>query len=310
MRRPHPRAFTLVELLVVIAIIGVLVAMMLPAVQASREVARRTRCLNNLTQLSAGLQNYQMAHQAFPSGTIDPAGPIRSVASGDHRSWVIPVLPFIGELNTYRHIDQSVGVYHANNALVRAVEIGQLNCPSEANGPWSPPQSNYAGVHHDAEAPIDATNHGVLFLNSKIRPDDISDGLAHTLFLGEKIGDASDLGWMSGTRATLRNTGGGLNTAFLTRSPADAYIADIEEQPDGEVKPPEPVKPPAPAVPPTPAAPSDPALAVGGFASYHNTGVNFAFGDGSVRFIAETINDQILQQLAHRADGKLLPKDN
>src|SRR5690242_20595938 len=117
------RAFTLVELLVVIAIIGVLIAMTLPAVQSSREVARRARCMQNLTQLSAGLQNYEMAHQAYPSGTIEAKGPIRSVASGDHRNWIIQVLPFVDEMNAYRHIDQSVGVYDAKNAPVRAIDL-------------------------------------------------------------------------------------------------------------------------------------------------------------------------------------------
>ena len=69
------------------------------------------------------------------------------------------------------------------------------------------PASNYAGCHHDVEAPIDADNHGVLFLNSHISGDDIPDGAAHTIFIGEKIVADDDLGWMSGTRATLRNTG-------------------------------------------------------------------------------------------------------
>src|SRR4051812_40375259 len=131
MRIAKRSAFTLVELLVVIAIIGVLIAMMLPAVQASREVARRTRCLQNLTELTAGLQSYEMAHQAYPLGTIEPTGPIRSVASGDHRNWIIQVLPFVGEMNTYRHIDQAVGVYDPKNAPVRAIDLKLLNCPSE-----------------------------------------------------------------------------------------------------------------------------------------------------------------------------------
>jgi prepilin-type N-terminal cleavage/methylation domain-containing protein/prepilin-type processing-associated H-X9-DG protein len=300
MRFAKRRAFTLVELLVVIAIIGVLIAMMLPAVQASREVARRTRCLQNLTDLSAGLQNYEMAHQAYPSGTIETTGPIRSVASGDHRNWIIQVLPFIGEMNTYRHIDQSVGVYDPKNAPVRAVNLALLNCPSEFNNPASPPQSNYAGVHHDLEAPIDANNHGVFFLNSKVRHDDVSDGLAHTLFLGEKLIEPNDLGWISGTRATLRNAGGGLDSA---QQIAALGPFPLPPAADGEVA--DPAKATDAAKPVPPAATPDPALAVGGFASYHVAGVNFAFGDGSVRFVPESINDQILQQLAHRSDGKL-----
>src|SRR5436305_2007146 len=92
MKSAAHRAFTLVELLVVIAIIGVLIAMMLPAVQASRESARRTQCVANLSQVSVGLQNYEMAHERYPVGTIDAKGPIHSVAKGDHRNWVIELL--------------------------------------------------------------------------------------------------------------------------------------------------------------------------------------------------------------------------
>src|SRR5271167_2738413 len=87
-------AFTLVELLVVIAIIGILIAMTLPAINATRETARRSQCLQNMSQLGVALQNYEMAHEVLPSGTIDKQGPIHSVASGDHRSWIIHLLPY------------------------------------------------------------------------------------------------------------------------------------------------------------------------------------------------------------------------
>jgi prepilin-type processing-associated H-X9-DG protein len=72
--------------------------------------------------------------------------------------------------------------------------------------------SNYAAVHHDFEAPINVNNNGVFFLNSRISQDDVKDGMRYTFFLGEKILVGGDLGWMSGTRATLRNTGSPINT--------------------------------------------------------------------------------------------------
>ena len=200
-------AFTLVELLVVIAIIGILIAMILPAVQGAREAARRSRCQQNLAQLSAAVQNYELAHEVYPPGTIDKQGPIHSAANGDHRNWIVHILPYLDETNAYRHIDQTVGVYDPKNAAVRALTVRPLECPSEATVSEDVPASNYAAVHHDVEAPIDADNHGVFFLNSRLRVRDITDGTSHTLFLGEKLVEPDDLGWMSGTRVTLRNTG-------------------------------------------------------------------------------------------------------
>ena len=71
--------------------------------------------------------------------------------------------------------------------------------------------TSYAGVHHDVEAPIAADNHGVLFLNSAVRSEDVTDGTSNTLFVGEKLNDGLDLGWASGTRSSLRNTGLNVN---------------------------------------------------------------------------------------------------
>ena len=165
MQTKQRSGFTLVELLVVIAIIGILVAMMLPAVQASRETARRTECMNNLSRLIVGVQNYNLAHEVYPTGTMDKQGPIHSVAAGDHKNWIIQTLPYLDENNAYRHVDQAVGVYDPKNAPVRAYLVPVLQCPSEtAEQPADHPASNYAGVHHDLEAPIDADNHGTFFL--------------------------------------------------------------------------------------------------------------------------------------------------
>jgi len=142
--------------------------------------------------------------------------------------------------------------------------------------------SCYAGVHHDLDEPIDTSNHGVFFLNSAVRYEDISDGSAHTMFIGEKLPDGeNDLGWMSGTRWTLRNTGLGVNAETRWRNRGGYGNQGPDE-------------------------PSSPNVVVGGFDSPHPGGANFAFGDGSVRFISECVAQETLQQLAHRADGKLL----
>src|SRR5438105_3514069 len=130
MKRRFAGGFTLVELLVVIAIIGVLVALLLPAVQAAREAARRTSCANNLTQLGIAIQNYEMAHGVYPPGTIDAAGPIMNVSTGYHHNWIVQMLPYIEEQNAYNLLDKKLSIYHPANAAVAANMPRLLNCPS------------------------------------------------------------------------------------------------------------------------------------------------------------------------------------
>ncbi len=314
--------FTLVELLVVIAIIGILVAMLLPAVQSIREAARRTSCAAQVTQLILAVHNYENAIGVYPSGVIEPTGPILNAPQGYHHGWITQILPYMEQQVTARHLDRSVGVYHVKNQPVRTLKIGGLICPSDPGAVGTIAPSNYAGVYHDQAAPIDADNHGVFFLNSGVRRRDISDGAAYTLFMGERRREEKgELGWVSGTRATLRNTGVKLNVTGvspptpggwtgqdppfgggmsgmmggLMGGPAassgganpDAANASPAELSDAEKA----------------AAFRKKLLQVGGFSSVHNGVVNFAFGDGRVVAISETIDHAIYQTMGHRADG-------
>jgi prepilin-type N-terminal cleavage/methylation domain-containing protein len=292
----RPRGFTLVELLVVITIIGILIAMLLPAVQAAREAARRAACLNHLFQIGVALSNYEQAHDVLPSGTIDKQGPIHNVPRGYQMSWMVQILPYVDENVTFNHIDFNVGVYDKKNAEIRAINIPLFTCPSaglmrnpgQRMNDASPEAgtytvSNYAGCQNGVEAPIDVDNHGVLFLNSHIGEKDVTDGLSQTFYVGEKLGDAEDLGWMSGTRATLRNTGSPLG--WGSNGTASGLGGKN---------------------PSKPAATSD--LWVGGFASYHPAICNFLFGDGRTDSISVSTDLKILEQLGNRADGKLLDR--
>ena len=400
----HTRiAFTLVELLVVIAIIGILVALLLPAIQASRESARRASCTNNLRQIILAVHDYELAHEHYPAGTVDTKGPIRNVPNGHHISWIARILPYLEENALFSQLDLELSAYHHKNDRARQTIIDILICPS--NPANAEPYSNYAGCHHDVEAPIDVDNRGVFFLNSKLTRDDLKDGAAYTLFLGEKLIDDTDLGWLSGTRGTLRNTGWPLNqkkagTRWAAGSMPWLYqytpddsgwawsdqlidpitgqtmqldpvtgeyvpIDPTSEPPSSDATDP-PVDEPAPTDDAAPAddaakpiddatsveeiadaAPAEPVDAIpndavmfdefgvekpaplkadknglfphsrlggnpatplmgGGFSSRHADGVNFALGDGSVRFIAESASASFLGRLANRADGQTI----
>jgi prepilin-type N-terminal cleavage/methylation domain-containing protein/prepilin-type processing-associated H-X9-DG protein len=306
-------AFTLVELLVVIAIIGVLVALLLPAVQAAREAARRASCTSRLSNLILAVHNYEMAHGVYPPGTMDAKGPIVNAPKGYHHNWVMQLLPFMEEQNTYNAIDKSVGVYDRKNSPAAQASPRLLGCPSSM---FVRGNACYAGVHHEAEKPIDADDNGVFFLNSRLRYDDVTDGSAHTIYLGEKIPDGWDLHWMSGTRATLRNMGSPINAmTYNTGLPRPRSIDEIMPEGQDAVASTPPAsegqassKAEAPTAGPTAAsaAPGTP-LFVGGFGSHHPGGANFAFGDGRVEYLSASINNPVYVQLGHRKDGKLTP---
>jgi prepilin-type N-terminal cleavage/methylation domain-containing protein/prepilin-type processing-associated H-X9-DG protein len=322
MKRSHPFGFTLVELLVVIAIIGILVALLLPAVQAAREAARRAQCTNQIRQLALAVHDFEMADGHYPAGTNNPQGPIQNLPNGLHISWIARVLPYFEEGVKYEKLDLSVSAYNVKNDPVRQTTIELLLCPSSPSeeGPFS----NYAGCHHDVEAPIDVDNHGVLFLNSEVTRDDLKDGAAYTLLIGEKYIDEYDLGWLSGTPATLRNTGRELNEKPATwRSGNTApwlqnYSFDTDDlsfggevavdDVGGEATSNASETPDANGLLPrsrqggNPKAP----LAVGGFGSSHISGVNFAFCDGSVRFMADSVSEGLMRRLANRNDGRIV----
>ncbi|MDY0167022.1 MAG: DUF1559 domain-containing protein [Thermoguttaceae bacterium] len=353
---PSPRTsragFTLIELLVVIAIIGILIAMLLPGIQAAREAARRASCVNRLMQLGLALHQYELAHEGLPPGTVEAKGPIESKPEGYHMSWIVQILPYIDERIAFQSVDFDHGVYAPENAGVRRLGLNQVICPSfpgqyyvygkPSDKPDVPAQpdpseepeqwedrsrfdtweerydtivaidSTYAGCHHDVESPIDADNHGMLYLNSHVTTYTIPDGASHTLMAGEKRDDA-ELGWMSGTRATLRNTGKSLWDVYQSNSgypapPAErqdenaAQYAGAGEEPDDH----EQWNGMGMGIGFAQGEPPPPPLVVGSFGSRHPGVSNFLFADGAVRSVSNELDPGTYRQLGHQSDGKLL----
>lgn len=278
-RRLHfRRGFTLIELLVVIAIIAILIALLLPAVQQAREAARRTQCKNNLMQLGIAMHTYEMAFEMMPSGTVNLTGPISNLEEGYHMSWLVQLLPAMEQAGLFGNINFNESVYAPVNAGPRATSIAAFQCPSDNR--QSVGASNYAGCFGGDDVAINMTNNGLLFLNSGIGYQEIRDGASNTILAGEKILPAGlkDLGWMSGTMATLRNTGVAINTGWDIGGPRATRSGSIAPLP----------------------APSD--TATSGYSSQHTGGAQFVFADGSVRFLSENIDLTTYSRLGNRED--------
>jgi prepilin-type processing-associated H-X9-DG protein len=283
--------FTFVELIFVGVIIVILIALLLPAVQSARESARRAQCSGNLMQLGIGLGSYASAHSVLPPGVVNDTGPIANLPYGYHHNWVIQALPFIGQQNTYNHFDLKKSVYDPVQDTVAGIMIGTLMCPSDP----SRSNINYAGCHHDVDAAIRSDNHGVLYLNSRVRYDEITDGPGYTILLGEISGSGPSLGWASGTRSTLRNTGPPLvrasfdSTGLTSQSARDVAFDMVDALAEEG---------------------SWPVDLTGGFSSFHSAAANFLFCDGSVRSLMNSIDRRVYRLLGNRADGEMIGSDH
>lgn len=215
---PSTRGFTLVELLVVIAIIGVLVALLLPAVQAAREAARRTQCTNQLRQLGIALVNHHDARGSFPSGTIrtyidETTGEEVSGYFGPNQSWIALLLPYVEQSNVYSGIDLDAFQGARNDRQRRETPLGLVRCPSdggeiEAN---SDAPTNYVGSMGSSTAgcipnvgdcpPYESLGNafndfasgaireilpdGVFYNDSRVEFRNIADGTSNTVAISE-----------------------------------------------------------------------------------------------------------------------------
>ena len=191
-----PRGFTLIELLVVIAIIGVLMSLLLPAVQQARESARRSQCRNNLKQFGVALHNYSETHRVLPPGYLyKPAPEGNAMGFG----WGALILPMLEQRSVHREFNWGQPIWNDANVMPRMRHLPAFLCPSDpvsGNGFVSmggPPAEQYAMgcyVANFGPPDLDANQEqrdGVFSRNSATRLGDIKDGLSQTLFVGERV---------------------------------------------------------------------------------------------------------------------------
>lgn len=277
------RGFTLIELLVVMAIIAFLAGLLLPSIQRARESARRTQCLNNLAQLGIALHSYENSHGFLPPGVVNMTGPIRNLEEGYHMSWVAQILPMMDQVGLYQRIRFDESAYSASNSVPRSCILSSMLCPTDTtktltsgNGLTQVAVTNYAACFGGEDVPIDSQNSGLLFLNSSITFAEIRDGASNTILAGERVivAGTSELGWLSGTRSTLRNTGVQLSKGW-DQPTATGGTAGIQ-------------------------APSD--TATSGFSSPHRDLCTFLLADGAARVFSRSISPSIYSLLGQRDD--------
>ena len=313
------RGFTLVELLVVIAIIGILIGMLLPAVQSVREAARRAQCSNNLKQQGLALHNYESSHMNFPFGAT--GGTNRASHWGP--GWQLRILPQLEQENIYESVS------FAGNGFARfnldpwdGALLESFVCPSSPIEPLQPggildavetQRSHYigfAGSVADANFPEirnrDDTELGILAgggmlpVHEEILIGEVTDGTSNTALIGEAsnyifdvAGDMFRPAQLLALTCSARNQGGptngsdrewrtswNVNTVTSIRYGINQTDADLPGTGAGNLN--------------------------GGMISAHPGGANACFGDGSTHFISDSIDLLTLKSLATRDDGLVL----
>jgi prepilin-type N-terminal cleavage/methylation domain-containing protein/prepilin-type processing-associated H-X9-DG protein len=309
-RLPRSRpGFTLVELLVVIAIIGILVALLLPAVQSAREAARRMQCSNNMKQMVLAMHNHHDAKGHFPHGTynyIDGTGTTPAPYSGkqDRRCWLHDLLPFIEQQALYNQFDayMSIGTNSALNFPGLGQVVPSTCCPSDPNSPKTKTYSDRASQGFSGNMIACAGNdyfnaggieksadlNGVCFAQSKVDMGSISDGTSNTVIMGEFLLSPDLLA--HDIRGRYYNPAHG-GVLFSTRIPPNTMVPDQLNWCS-----PSPLK-------------RAPCIYMGtnifnSVRSNHGGGVNMGFGDGSVRFVNDNVDVIVFKAIGSRNGGE------
>jgi prepilin-type N-terminal cleavage/methylation domain-containing protein len=190
------QGFTLIELLVVIAIIGILVGLLLPAVQMAREAARQTQCRNHLHQVGIALHAYHDMHHYLPVGCIDSRVMSRDYVNSKNFAWSALILPFMEQPALYESIDFGLPYDHPNNADAASKQVPVYLCPTALPRDTRFGEINYGGLFGERMADP-ASSDGLFLYNQRLSFKDCTDGLSNTLCVAEDvIGPAAE--WING----------------------------------------------------------------------------------------------------------------
>ncbi len=326
MRPSSPRrsAFTLIELLVVIAIIAILIGLLLPAVQKVREAAARTKCQNQLKQLGLGMHNYHDANGGFPPEQTGPSPLVGGTPTTPQNSWTPYMLPYIEQDALYRLYRFDLGIVGnddpkknsaapANATGANTYAVPGFICPSAPTSTERIGQFNREVRDYSATATIpvgnpnitiapqpvvDTTNIGVLGINLSRKIADVADGTSNTFLLAEDAGKTGH--WQMGKFVSL-GIGNGSWSATSTSVKLRGFLPSAT----------------ALSAPPYGASSSPWGTQPGPCAvncenndeiySFHQGGANVVCADGSVHYIAATIDINVVAALITRANGEVLP---
>jgi prepilin-type N-terminal cleavage/methylation domain-containing protein/prepilin-type processing-associated H-X9-DG protein len=290
MNRLYRVGFTLVELLVVIAIIGILVGLLLPAVQSAREAARRMQCSNNLKQIGLGIHNYETAFKRLPAGGIQ----------SNFVSGFASILPHLEQGNVYQAYNFQLYYTHPDNVAVSRQSIATYLCPTTIIPRQVPELATFANgtAIEVGSASTYLLNEGTnsymsecdgsfpaifdSFRNRHLRWGDFGDGLSSTLAVGETTYDFPEYRWAASTPAPLGGTVRWGTARWIVGYPRVGMGTTLF-----------PLNAPRVNI-------------TGGYTSQHVGGINFLWMDGSVHFLPNEIASETLQSLSTRARGEVI----
>lgn len=301
---PQRRGFTLVELLVVIAIIGVLVALLLPAVQAARESARRMKCSNNLKQIGLALHMYHDNVNTFPPGAIVT----------NNLSWNVLVLPYLEQGGIYGQFNFNLGAFNGapnqegpGKNVHSTIRLPAYLCPSSIVDIWATHPSStlldgrktYAKHYYGVMGPKSAATavayefdpapagqggfalSGVLGRDSRVRLANVIDGSSNTLLAGEISKPGGDgASWVRGIAfGTTTSAATGMSSSKNLNFGINVLLTPNSANQFNDIS----------------------------FSSYHNRGAQFVMADGAVRYLSDNVNSAVYKAAGSRDGGESLP---